>query len=68
MTLKEIKKRFIDLDLTQTQIARREKVSLSAVSQVVRGVMVSRRLRRAVAEALGVPVEEIWPPNKKDAA
>jgi lambda repressor-like predicted transcriptional regulator len=63
MDQKEIRKRLIDLDLTVTGIARREGVTHQAIGQTIRGKTVSRRLRRAIARALGVPVGEIWPKN-----
>jgi transcriptional regulator with XRE-family HTH domain len=70
MTHKEIIKRLIDRDITQTDIARREGVSVNAIGQVIRGRTVSARLRRAIAGAIGVPVEKIWPPkdSPKEAA
>jgi transcriptional regulator with XRE-family HTH domain len=67
MTSKQVKKRLIDLDLTQAEIARRGGVSKSAICQTIRGRIISARLRRTIAEAMGLPVEKIWPPPRKAA-
>lgn len=67
MSPKEILKRMIDLDVTQSEIARREGVSVAAVGQTIHGRTVSRRLRKAIAEAIGLAVEEVWPPKEKAA-
>jgi lambda repressor-like predicted transcriptional regulator len=70
MTPKEIRKRLLDCEVKQVDIARREKVSRTAVSLTIDGRTVSARLRRAIAGAIGVPVEKIWPPkdSSKEAA
>jgi lambda repressor-like predicted transcriptional regulator len=67
MTHKEIRKRLIDLEVSQAEIARRNRVTRASVNHVIMGRIVSRRLRRAIARTLGVPVKEIWP-QKQDAA
>ncbi len=47
--------------VTQAQIAEKEKVSEGYVTFVVTGRRVGHRIRRAIAEACGVSVSELWP-------
>ncbi len=42
------------------EIARRCGVDRTAIYKVVEGVSKSKRLRRAIAEALEVPYESLW--------
>lgn len=64
MDPKEIKMRLLEREITQMDIARQENVAPSTVNQTITGRTVSARLRRAIAEAIGVPVEKIWPPEE----
>ena len=47
--------------ITQVSIAKQTGVSPVAVSNVISGQRVMPWLRAVVAEACGVPVEELWP-------
>lgn len=42
-------------------LARRERVSPSAVSRVIHGLSKSRRLANRIADITGIPVSELWP-------
>lgn len=44
-----------------SKIARRTKRTLGHVSQVVSGTRRDPRVERAVARAIGMPLEEVWP-------
>lgn len=44
-----------------SKIARRTKRTLGHVSQVVRAKRRDARVERAVARAIGRPLEEVWP-------
>jgi lambda repressor-like predicted transcriptional regulator len=58
---KKIKILLIEKGISQAAIARSEGISSAAVSQVISGVRIMPRVRAAIAEACGVPVEELWP-------
>ncbi len=64
---KEIKKGLIDVDLTQTDIARKLKISKQYVNVVIKGRRRTLRVRKAIAKAVGKRIEELWPsgPIKK---
>jgi|GEM_PF-6491897 len=47
--------------VTQTEIAKRRKISRAVVSQVVNGKDRSDHVELTIAEALGVPRPIIWP-------
>jgi transcriptional regulator with XRE-family HTH domain len=47
--------------VTQAAIARKLCVSLTSVHLTISGKTVSARIRQAIAEAIGKPVNEIWP-------
>ena len=53
MDAKEIKKRLIDLGLTQTRIANEVGVSVQAVSMFVNGRIKSRKLKDYIEARLG---------------
>lgn len=67
MTNREIKARLILRGITMTEIARSLNVTHAAVSRVISGRDATPRIRQAVAQAIGVPVEEIWPDMATDA-
>jgi lambda repressor-like predicted transcriptional regulator len=46
---------------SQTEIARRRKVSSSMVNKVVKGVAVARHIHNEIAVIIGRDVTEIWP-------
>lgn len=49
--------------VTMTSIALRLDVSPNHVAKVVRGQRYSKTVRAAVAEAIGLPVEEVFGPQ-----
>ncbi|SIR05997.1 helix-turn-helix domain-containing protein [Pseudacidovorax sp. RU35E] len=51
--------------VTPAAIAEQLGVSTPTMSQVISGRSVSARIRNRIAEILGKPVDEIWPPAKK---
>lgn len=65
MTPKEIIVLMKMLDVTQASIAARLKITPPAVQHVIKGFRRNPRIRLAIAEALGRPVEQIWPPESK---
>lgn len=52
-------------NVRQADIARRLDVSDTAVSDVVSGRSRSARIEQAVADAIGMPVEEVFPPREQ---
>lgn len=63
MLPKEIKARLRQAQVSQRDIACRCRVSNTAVCLVISGRSVSRRIQAAVAEAIGLPVEQVFPPT-----
>ena len=57
----EIKYRLARKGIKQMDIAKNIGVSRATISYVVNGHSPSARIREAVAEALGLPVGDIWP-------
>jgi len=57
---KYIRIEMIKKDVKGAEIARRIGVNRSAISKTIDGKIKSYRLRKAIAEALGVPYEELW--------
>ena len=45
----------------QKHIAAMENVSIPAVNQVVWNVRKTPRIRQAIADAVGIPISELWP-------
>ena len=63
----EIKIEILKSGINQNQIAKKAGVTPTLVSQVIYGIRPARHVRQAIAEAIGKPVEELWPeenPNK----
>jgi len=50
--------------VTNQQIAAQENVTESYVTFVITGRRVGRRIRRAIAQACGVAVSELWPDDE----
>jgi len=61
---KKIKILLINNDLDVAKLARKIKKNRSWVSQVLYGHIKGEPTRRAIAEALGVPYEELWGEDK----
>jgi lambda repressor-like predicted transcriptional regulator len=51
------------LDVTQTAVAKKLKMTVPAVNSVIKGLRKNPRIRQAIADAVGRPVHQIWPPN-----
>lgn len=47
--------------ITQAEIARQTKVAASHVCRIIGGTDSNDRVRRAIAEAIGLDVKRIWP-------
>ena len=60
MTPVEIRVAILRASTTQAEIARRVGCSRAMVCQIIDGKLVSDRIRRAIAEAIRIPVENIW--------
>ena len=65
MTPLEIKIELLKAGISIRQLARQEGVSHTAMSYTIHGVNKGRKLREAVAQAIGKSVEEIWPLRPK---
>jgi lambda repressor-like predicted transcriptional regulator len=63
MTSKEIIILLKLLDVTQTSVANKLKMTVPAVNSVIKGLRKNPRIRQAIADAVGRPVHQIWPPN-----
>ncbi|MCU0589889.1 MAG: helix-turn-helix domain-containing protein [Desulfobacterales bacterium] len=61
MEPKEIRIEFIRKDLTQTKVARDIGVSPSLVQRVIFRKAVSRPVSQGIADALGLPIEFVFP-------
>ncbi len=57
----KIKIELLKNGITGAEIARRAGVTRVAIYHVIEDRSKSRRLRKAIAKALGLPVEELWP-------
>lgn len=70
MTEKEIRILLLLADVSQVSIANKLEIPRSAVHQVITGVRHNPRIRKAIAAAVGRPVEQLWPvresPNNND--
>jgi len=64
---RQIRAALVRRGLHQKALASRIERSQGAVSNVIAGRRRSRYIRKAVADAIGVPVERIWP-DENDAA
>jgi len=65
---KKIKILMIERGISGRWLARRVRRSDSIVSRVIHGQKKSRRIEDAIARALGVPVEELFPYRSTQAA
>lgn len=64
MTSKEIRILLLQNDVKQTRIADALGVSRTAVSLVIKGTVQSRRIKQAIASAVGMKLKDLWPENK----
>ncbi len=55
--IKQIKKKMIELGITQAEIARDLGVTLGAVCHVVNGIRKSKRIRKYLEKRLGVRLD-----------
>jgi lambda repressor-like predicted transcriptional regulator len=62
----DIKQALRDHRTSQLGIARSLGISHTAVRLVIEGKSTSARVSRAIADALGVPVSELWPETTKE--
>ena len=60
MSNKEIKILLLRHDVKQADIARKLKVSKTAIHNVIKGISESKRIKKAIADALGVSVTDLW--------
>lgn len=52
--------------VTNRRIAEEQKVTEVYVSNVINGKRVGHRIRKAIADACGVPVSYIWPDDESE--
>ncbi len=67
MTEKNIKILMIRKDVRAVDIARKEGVHPSLITNIIKGRKKSERIQRAIANAVDKPVEKLFPPKKKAA-
>jgi lambda repressor-like predicted transcriptional regulator len=58
---RRIRAAMVSAGVTNAQIARDEKVSTVYIYYVLTGIRTGYRIRQAIARAVGVPVEALWP-------
>jgi len=73
MTPNEIRAELIRRNITVTSIAKQLGLKQPNVSAVIRGGRRTPKVRKAIADAIGKSVSEIWPvqessPNSRNAA
>lgn len=64
----EVKAELVRKDIKQIEIARKLQVSGAMISLVVSGKKKSERIRKVIASALDMRVEELWPESGKRKA
>ncbi|MDA8082319.1 MAG: helix-turn-helix transcriptional regulator [Nitrospiraceae bacterium] len=57
----EVKAELVRAGIKHNQLARQLRVSNTMISLVVSGKKKSARIRLAIAKALGMKVEDLWP-------
>ena len=60
MAPKDIRKRFLDLDLSEASLARELTVSKQTISAAIHGALRTPWVRRAIAERLGMTYRGMW--------
>ena len=68
MTTKEIKIAMIIKDVTTASIAESIGVHRPHVSMIIHGKLKTPRIPAAVAKAIGMPVEEVFPITEEEKA
>jgi len=61
---KKIQIEMIKKDVTAAAIGRTINVTRVAIIRAIKGELKSKKLRKAIADALGAPVNELWPEDK----
>lgn len=64
----EIRAALVLRGITVTSIADRVGAKRPNVSMVISGARPTQRIRAAIAEAIGKPVDKVFPPDNKEAA
>lgn len=64
----EIKAALVLNGITATSIAKTIGLPRPNVSETISGVRKTKRIRKAIANAIGMPVEEVFPEQTKEAA
>lgn len=67
-TATKIKIELLKKGVSGAEIARKEGVDRTAIYHVIKGDTKSPRLRKAIAEAVELPVEALWGEPEKKAA
>lgn len=67
-TAKIIKKLMIDCGISGAAIARALRCDRTNIYHVIEGRSKSKKVRKAIAEALGVHISELWPDEKPKRA
>jgi DNA-binding XRE family transcriptional regulator len=61
---KKIQIEMIKKDVTAAAIGRTINVTRVAIIRAIKGELKSTKLRKAIAEALGAHIEDLWPDEK----
>jgi predicted transcriptional regulator len=61
MTPNKIKSMLVERGISISSIAKNLGVSQPTVSQTIKGTTVSFRVREAISNAIGKPIEKLWP-------
>lgn len=69
LTPNQRRARLIEHGIRQATLARRMGLKPCTVGGVIAGYRFSKRIQQAIAEAIGLPFEEVWgsKPNSKKA-
>ncbi len=54
----------LEKDISAAEIARRAGVSRAAITHTMKGATKSKRLRKAIADAINMEVSDLWPNGK----
>jgi len=55
----------LEKEVSGAEIARKAGVDRSAIHHVIAGRVISPRLRKEIADALGTQVDALWPPDSE---